>query len=184
LKLDYSISATQSGTEDENNAGMGEIGGPPITTRPLSSAKGKPRRPREASPQGPGVESIIEALAAPRAAILCQLREMVMSLPDVEERTLYDGFCHEWTPAYYVAQRQVFHVHNFRSGLRATVFVNETILEMMAAGAKGAAAEAQAARVRPIGKRGPRALKMTLHTAEEIPGLMEIARMKWELAQN
>ena len=54
-------------------------------------------------------------MTKPRAAILARLREAALSLPGVEERTVYDGFCREWTPAYYEGGRQLFHVHNFRA---------------------------------------------------------------------
>ena len=73
--------------------------------------------------EGPPVLSLIEAMTRPRAAILVGLREAALSLPGVEERTVYDGFSREWTPAYYEGVRQLFHVHNFRAALRATMFV-------------------------------------------------------------
>ncbi len=56
-----------------------------------------------------------------------------MALPGAEEKAVYDDFCQEWTPAYYLegtkARRQLFHVHDFPSGLRATMFVGVRTLE-------------------------------------------------------
>lgn len=52
-----------------------------------------------------------------------RLREGALSLDGVEERVLCDGFCREWTPAYYLGKTQLFHIHNFGSELRSTVFV-------------------------------------------------------------
>jgi len=80
--------------------------------------------PRAATQQrGPQVLDIIEAMEEPRGKLVAMLRDLALTLPDVEERTVYDGFCRHWTPAYYLGDRQLFHVHNFRSGLRATMFV-------------------------------------------------------------
>jgi hypothetical protein len=58
-----------------------------------------------------------------------RLREIVLSLGGVEERTLYDHFCREWTPAFYTRGTQLCHVHDFGADLRATMFVGMKTLE-------------------------------------------------------
>ncbi len=74
------------------------------------------------SEAGPGVLQIVAAMDEHRADLLLEARKLALSLPGVDETTLYDGFCRHWTPAYYLGESQLFHVHNFRGGLRATLF--------------------------------------------------------------
>jgi hypothetical protein len=78
---------------------------------------------------GPPVPDIIGAMDHPRTAILTLLSDRALILPEVAERALYDGFCREWTPAYYAGKRQLFHVHDFPTGLRGTIFVGVRTLE-------------------------------------------------------
>ncbi len=69
------------------------------------------------------MRDVITSLDDARAEMVYHLRERVLDTAGVEERVLYDGFCREWTPAFYVIDRQLFHIHSFRPGLRATVFI-------------------------------------------------------------
>ena len=97
----------------------------------MKDSRSKAGRASRTAKQGPAphVLDIVETMEEPRAALVIMLREMALSLPDVVERTLYDGFCRHWTPAYYLRERQLFHVHNFKPGLRATIFVGANNLE-------------------------------------------------------
>jgi len=84
-----------------------------------STGRNRSRLLERAAPSGsgPGVPSIIETMEEDRGGLMTGLRAIALSLPGVEERTLYDGFCRHWTPAYYLGDNQLFHVHNFRAGL-------------------------------------------------------------------
>jgi len=78
---------------------------------------------------GPAVPDIIGAMDQPRSAILTLLRDQTLALPEAFERAVYYGFCREWTPAYYAGKHQLFHVHDFPTGLRGTIFVGVRTLE-------------------------------------------------------
>ena len=78
---------------------------------------------RNADSVSPAVVDLLQSMAPERAALLSQVRDVALEMSGVEERILYDGFCREWTPAYYMGKRQLFHVHSFSSSLRATVFL-------------------------------------------------------------
>ena len=56
---------------------------------------------------GPAVSDLLRDMAPERAASVAQLRDVALEMSGVEERTLYDGFCREWTPAYYMGKRQL-----------------------------------------------------------------------------
>ena len=78
---------------------------------------------------GPDVQEVIQGSKEPRRGLNTLLRDLALPLLGVEERNLYDGFCRHWTPAYYLNDRQFCHIHNFRAGLRASMFVGVTSLE-------------------------------------------------------
>ena len=128
----------------------------------------------------------------PRNALLLQARNMALSMPEVIETSLYDGFCRHWTPAYYLGEFQLFHVHNFRAGLRATVF-----LEPKSAGPKGAGNKSGSARLVPMildsntipedlrlqaakaaESRVVKQVKVNLDSMDDVAVLMELARLK------
>jgi hypothetical protein len=132
---------------------------------------------------GPAVQDIIETLEEPRAALLATLRGMALSLPDVEERTVYDGFCRHWTPAYYLGDRQLFHVHNFRAGLRATMFVGINNLEPLILDSDQVASELRVRLAETSGNRGTKQFKVAINSVEDAAAFGELVRVKWELGK-
>lgn len=134
-----------------------------------------PRRPAEV---GPEVPSIIAAMGEERGRALALLRDSAMALEGVEERVLYDGFCREWTPAYYVGPRQLFHVHNFRSGLRATMFVGENTLQPVLLDSREVPEEQRLMVASIRGSRGTKQVKVPLATVEDVMGFIELVRVK------
>ncbi len=79
---------------------------------------------------------------------------------------MYDGFCREWTPAYYVGDGQLFHVHFFASGVRGTTFIGVRTLEPLI--------------VDSDGTRGTKMVKVPLGSTRDIVGFMELVRLKWK----
>ena len=136
-----------------------------------------PRRRTEVGPEVPG---IIKAMVEERGRALALLRDSTMSREGVEERVLYDGFCREWTPAYYVGPRQLFHVHNFRSGLRATMFVGENTLQPVLLDSQEVPEEQRLMVASTRGYRGTKQVKVPLATLEDVVGFMELVRVKLE----
>ena len=67
---------------------------------------------------GPDVQEVIQGSEEPRRGLMTLLRDLALPLPGVDERNLYDGFCRHWIPAYYLNDRQLCHIHNFRAGSR------------------------------------------------------------------
>ena len=132
--------------------------------------------------EGPPVLSLIENMTNPRAAILTGLRKAALSLPGVEERTVYDGFCREWTPAYYEGDRQLFHVHNFRAALRATMFVGIRTLKPYLLDSDRVAAELLRLVTSGSGSRGTMQLKVPLESEGDVAPFMELVCRKWEYA--
>ena len=132
---------------------------------------------------GPTVVSIFEAAEEPRGVILAQLQRMALSLQAVEERAVYDGFCREWTPAYYAGDRQLFHVHNFPTGLRATMFVGVRTLEPSILEADQVAPELRVLVATTSGPRGTKMVKVPLHSPADADAFMELVRVKWGLEQ-
>ena len=115
---------------------------------------------------------------------------MALYMPGVLETSLCDGFCTHWTPAYYLREIQLFHVHNFRAGLRATVFLGPK-----SAGPKGAGNKSGSARLVPMildsntipeklrlqaakvaESRGVKQIKVNLDSIEDVAVLMELTR--------
>ncbi len=127
----------------------------------------------------PLVVDIIQGLEPPRGEILAQLRHGVLALPEVSERAMYDAFCREWTPAYYLGRGQLFHVHNFRAGLRATVFVGARTLEPVVLDTPAVPEALRLLVARAKGGRGTKMVKVPLDSLEDVPGFMELARVKW-----
>ena len=138
--------------------------------------------PPEGGPASPGVPSIIETMDDARAELLLRARSQTLCLPGVAETARYDGFCRHWTPAYYVGETQLFHVHNFLAGLRATVFLG---------GKKGSAKlgpmildsdiiprELRLQVVKAAESRGVKQLKLSLNSMEDVAVLLELAKLK------
>ena len=118
-----------------------------------------------------------------RGGLMTGLRAIALSLPGVEERTLYDGFCRHWTPAYYLGDNQLFHVHNFRAGLRATVFVGGKKLEPLILESDRVPLELRLQLAKYEGRRGIRQVKVTLNSEDDVGALVELARLKWHSLQ-
>ncbi|MCH7714366.1 MAG: hypothetical protein IIC99_12170 [Chloroflexi bacterium] len=135
---------------------------------------------------GPSVEDILRELGGRRGAILAALRDMVMSLPGVDERAVYDGFCQEWTPAYYVegskARRQLFHVHDFPSGLRGTIFVGVRTLQPVLLDAGPISPRMKIAIEETPGNR-TKQVRVPLKTLKDAAAFCEMVRVKWEFEQ-
>jgi len=135
---------------------------------------------------GPSVGDILHGLGGRRGAILTALRDMVMSLPGVEEKAVYDNFCQEWTPAYYVegskARRQLFHVHDFPSGLRGTIFVGVRTLEPVLLDARPVSLRMKSAIVETAGGR-TKQVRIPLNTVDDAAAFFEMVRVKWGFEQ-
>jgi len=145
-------------------------------------AKSASLEPATTLGEGPPVLSLIEGMTKPRAAILTGLRGAALALPGVEERTVYDGFCREWTPAYYEGGRQLFHVHNFRAALRATMFVGIRTLKPFLLDSDGVAPELLQLVASGSGSRGTMQLKVPLESMGDVAPFMELVCRKWEYA--
>ena len=125
-------------------------------------------------------ERVGDAMEPGRAESVSRLREIALELEGTDERTVYDGFFREWTPAVYVGARQLFHVHNFRSGLRATVFVGVSSLEPVALHSDEVS-PAVRENVAATSGRTMKQVKFPLDSVEDLEPLMELVRLKWLL---
>jgi hypothetical protein len=128
----------------------------------------------------PQVVDIIRGLEAPRGEILAELRRRALALPEAAERAMYDAFCREWTPAYHLGPRQLFHVHNFHAGLRATVFVGTRTLEPLLLDTEAVPEALRLLVARAKGGRGTKMVKVPLDSLDDVPGFMELVRVKWQ----
>ena len=145
-------------------------------------SRGKPQagspRPKSGPEDAPTVDSVIDAMEQRRAEIVDRLREIALALEGTDERTVYDGFFQEWTPAVYVGDKQLFHVHNFRAGLRATVFVGVGSLEPVAL-YSDEISPAVRENVAATSGRTVKQVKFPLDSVEDLEPLMELVRLKW-----
>ena len=132
----------------------------------------------------PMVSDIIALMEESRAELVWELRSQVSALPGVEERAVYDGFCREWTPAYYCGGRQLFHIHNFRSGLRATMFVGVRTLEPVILDAEQVPTDLRLLVAKTPGPRGTKQVKVAIETDDDIAAFMRMVRVKWEAVSN
>ena len=109
-----------------------------------------------------------------------------MSLPGVDERAVFDGFCQEWTPAYYLespkAKRQLFHVHDFPAGLRGTIFVGVRTLEPVLLDAGPVSPSMKIAILDTQGSR-TKQVRVPLNTLKDAAAFCEMVRVKWEFEQ-
>ena len=136
----------------------------------------------DSKPGSPSVPSIIGALEDDRSELLLLARTQILSLPEVSESALYDGFCRHWTPAYYVGETQLFHVHSFRAGLRATVFLGgkkgSEKLSPMILDSDSIPQELRLQVVKAAESRGVKQIKITLNATDDVVALLELARLK------
>lgn len=140
----------------------------------------KNRRSRAGRAPGPNVTDIIEDLEEPRRGFMALLRDLALPLPGVEERALYDGFCRHWTPAYNLGDRQLFHVHNFRAGLRATMFVGVTSLEPVVLDSDSVSPEVRNLLAQTSGNRGTKQFKLSIESEEDAQAFHKLVLVKWE----
>ncbi|MDP6072214.1 MAG: hypothetical protein QGG34_11760 [SAR202 cluster bacterium] len=128
----------------------------------------------------PTVSEVIDGLTAPRRALLTRLREAVNELGDIEERTLYDHFCREWTPAFYTKGTQLCHVHDFGSDLRATMFVGTKTFEPYLTRSDDLSPANHRAVAETPAPRNTKELRMPITSTEDVDEFMEFVRVKWE----
>ncbi len=140
------------------------------------------RSPMETDPGSPEVLSIIEDMDDTRGELLLLARSQALSMPEVGETALYDGFCRHWTPAYYVGETQLFHIHNFKGGLRATEFLggkkeNEKLGPMILDSAN-IPQEMRLQVVKAAEARGIKQIKVNLNSEEDVAVLLKLASLK------
>jgi hypothetical protein len=108
------------------------------------------------------------------------LRDLALPLPGVDERNLYDGFCRHWTPAYYLNDRQLCHIHNFRAGLRASMFVGVATLEPIILDSDLVSAEVRNLLAQTSPGRGTKQFKLSIETEEDVQAFHNLVLVKWE----
>ena len=131
----------------------------------------------------PSVLDIIALLDESRGALLALLHSETMALRGVEEKTLYDGFCREWTPAYYLEKGQLYHVHNFHSRLRATMFVGLRTLEPVILDAEHIPHELRLSVAKTPGQR-TKQVKMPIDSASDVAVFMKMVGVKWDFLRD
>jgi len=128
------------------------------------------------------VPGILDAMDGARGELLLQARSQALSLPGVVETALFDGFCRHWTPAYYVGEAQLFHVHNFRAGLRATVFLGgksgSEKLGPMILDSNMIPQDIRLLVVKASESRGIKQIKVNLNSKDDVAVLLELASLK------
>jgi len=123
----------------------------------------------------PAVVDLLREMIPERAVLLSQVRHVALEMSGVEERTLYDGFWREWTPAYYV--------HSFSSGLRATVFLGSADWDSAIMEAFGVPSRLREQVSSTAGGRGVRQVRVALTSPEEVEAFVGLVRTKWEFLQ-
>ena len=108
------------------------------------------------------------------------LRDLALPLPGVDERNLYDGFCRHWTPAYYLNDRQLCHIHDFRAGLRASMFVVVTALEPIILDSDLVPAEVLNLLAQTSPGRGTKQFKLPIESKEDVQAFHNLVLVKWE----
>ena len=134
--------------------------------------------------EGPSVETVISAISGPDGEIVSLTRGLGLALPDADERTVYDGFCREWTPAYYLAKRQIFHVHNMKSGIRGSMFVGVRALEPLIMSSEEVPDNIKEIVASTRGGSGTKMLKIPLETPEDVAGFGKLIQVKWAFELN
>ena len=128
---------------------------------------------------GPTVADIIASLEPPRNTLLAALRDAALELAGAEERAVYDGFCREWTPAYYLGKRQLFHVHDFRGGLRATMYIGVRTLQPVILDSDEVSPDIRNHVAETSAGRGTKQVKFPLESMGEVTAFMKLVRVKW-----
>lgn len=142
-----------------------------------SQQRGSDTAPR--SEEGPTALSVIEEMREDRAEIVMSLRELTLDLESVDERALYDHFCREWTPAYYAKGKQLFHVHDFRAGIRATMFVGSRTLEPFVLESDAMSPDMRLIVVNTRLPSGSGTFRVPLTSTDDVLRFMELVRIKW-----
>ncbi len=132
----------------------------------------------------PSVEEIIALMEDSRGELAAQLCSQVAAWPQVEERTVYDGFCREWTPACYCLGTQLFHIHNFRQGLRATIFVGVRALEPLILDSDQVPEELRQQVAATSGPRGTKQVRVPIESPEDVANFARLVRTKWAAVQS
>ena len=130
--------------------------------------------------EGPSVATVIDAMAGDDGRIMSMAQGLGLALPGADERTVYDGFCREWTPAYYLAKRQIFHVHVFKSGIRGSMFVGVRALEPLIMASCQAPGNIKDIVANTRGGSGAKMIKALLATNEDVAGFGNLVRVRWE----
>ena len=145
-----------------------------------SASGGRGKGPE--SEGGPSVSNVIEAMGERRGAIVSELRDAALALAGVEERTLFDGFCREWTPAFYAQGIQLFHVHDFRTELRATIFVGVNTLGPLILESDEVSPEMRLLVTETSAPRGTMQVRVPLTSSGDVAGFMDMVRVKYAFA--
>ena len=139
-------------------------------------------RPETAADDRPSVPSLIGEMREDRAALVERLREAALSLGGVEERVLFDAFCREWTPAYYLGKTQLFHIHNFGSELRATVFVGVNTLQPLIMHAQEISPGLRQTVSTTSGGHATKQVRFPIYSEADVDEFMELVRVKLDYA--
>ena len=132
----------------------------------------------------PSVGEIIALMEDSRGELAAQLCSLVAGWPEVEEQTVYDGFCREWTPACYCRGTQLFHIHNFRQCLRATIFVGVRALEPLILDSDQVPEELRQQVVATPGPRGTKQVRVLIESPQDVADFARLVRTKWEAVQD
>ena len=130
--------------------------------------------------EGPKVAVVIDAMAVEGSRIMSMAQVLGLALPGADERTVYDGFCREWTPAYYLAKRQIFHVHVFKSGIRGSMFVGVRVMEPLIMASPHVPDHIKEIVDNTKGGSGTKMLKIPLATPEDVVVFGKLVQVKWE----
>ncbi len=132
---------------------------------------------------GPTVLAIIDGMEATRGQVVSRLRVLTLSLEEAQEVVLFDAFCREWTPAFYVGRSQLYHVHNFRAGLRATMFVGVKTLDPLILHSEEVSPEMRRLVADTSAPHTAKEVKVPLTSLDDVPPFMDLVRIKWALAR-
>ena len=131
----------------------------------------------------PTVEEIIALMEDARGEWATQLFSLVSAWPEVEKDTVYDGFCREWTPACYCRGAQLFHLHNFRQGLRGTIFVGVRTLEPVILDSEQVPAGMRQ-QVADTSGSSTKQVRIPIESDQDVADFAWLVRAKWEAIQS
>ena len=124
------------------------------------------------------IEILLASEDDQRSQLLNEARVGALLLPGVSETSLYDGFCRHWTPAYYSGSSQLFHIHNFRGGLRATVFTKGHSLVEAILDSDRVPEALRNQLAKNSQSKGVKQVKVELRSVEDVMALLELANLK------